>query len=241
MNRLSYLDLTLDLPEANLALDEALLESVEAAPEGPEWLRIWEMPSPVVVVGRSTQVHQEVNLPACQRRGIPVLRRCSGGTSVVVGPGCLLYSVVLSYQQRPELRHLDVAHRFVMERIQSAVNAFVSTTIEGICDLAIEGKKCSGNSVRCKRTALLYHGTLLYDFSVPMIQELLGEPPRQPDYRQSRSHQDFLTTIPATADQLKSALIDAWQASEALPQWPCDRTEQLIAERYGDPAWHFKR
>ena len=114
MNRLSYLDLTLDLPEANLALDEALLESVEAAPEGPEWLRIWEMPSPVVVVGRSTKVHQEVNLPACQRRGIPVLRRCSGGTSVVVGPGCLLYSVVLSYQQRPELRHLDVAHRFVM-------------------------------------------------------------------------------------------------------------------------------
>ena len=48
---MKLLDLTLDSPAENLALDEALLEQAEA--DGPqEVLRLWEPESPLVVMGR---------------------------------------------------------------------------------------------------------------------------------------------------------------------------------------------
>ena len=57
--------------------DEALLESAEAGESG-EVLRFWESPVHFVVVGYANKVASEVNLPACEARGIPILRRCSG-------------------------------------------------------------------------------------------------------------------------------------------------------------------
>ena len=76
------LDLTLGTPAGNLALDEALLEEAEASAEPREALRLWESPEPLVVLGRSSQIALEVNLAGCQSRGIPVLRRTSGGAAL---------------------------------------------------------------------------------------------------------------------------------------------------------------
>ena len=107
-------DLTLATPEENLALDEALLDQAEAG-TGSEVLRLWESRQPMVVVGRGSHVAQEVDLAACRRDGVPVLRRTSGGGAIVNGPGCLMYALVLSYALRPRLRAIDVAHRHVLE------------------------------------------------------------------------------------------------------------------------------
>ena len=103
-------ELTLPTPAENVALDEALLDWAEE--DGPEWefLRIWESTEPMVVVGRSSRVEHEVDLDACSKRGIPVLRRSSGGAAIVAGPGCLMFAVVLSYQLRPDLRDIRCAH-----------------------------------------------------------------------------------------------------------------------------------
>ncbi|MCA9152002.1 MAG: hypothetical protein KDA92_22015, partial [Planctomycetales bacterium] len=84
-----YLELTLPTAEENLALDEALLEEVCAGEQEHDVLRIWESPAPAVIVGRASRLSLEVNLPHCAANRIPVLRRCSGGASVVLGAGCL--------------------------------------------------------------------------------------------------------------------------------------------------------
>ncbi len=76
----------------------------------------------MVVVGNSSRLSDEVNLEACDEHGIPVLRRASGGAAIVTGPGCLMYAVVLSYQQRPQLRLIDHAHQFVLDTIAAALN-----------------------------------------------------------------------------------------------------------------------
>ena len=46
---------------------------------------------------------------------------------------------------------------------------------------------------------LLYHGTVLYDFNLELIDECLTMPPRVPDYRASRDHRDFVTNLPLVA------------------------------------------
>src|SRR5438309_745877 len=112
---MQILDLTLSTPAENLALDEALLEWAEEKKPDAEFLRLWESPRPMVVVGRSSRVAKEVNESACCERRIPILRRSSGGAAVVAGPGCLMYALVLSYNTRPELRDISRAHAFVLD------------------------------------------------------------------------------------------------------------------------------
>ena len=85
----------------NLALDEALLEEAEAAAQPVETLRLWEARQHAVVIGRSSRMAAEVRGDVCRELNVPVLRRISGGAAVVVGPGCLMYAVVLSLRLRP--------------------------------------------------------------------------------------------------------------------------------------------
>ena len=236
------LNLTLPTPAENLALDEALLEEAEQAGRPRETLRLWEPAEPLVVVGRSSRIDAEVHRDFCRRRGIPILRRSSGGAAVVTGPGCLMYALVLSYARRPRLRMIDHAHRFVLGRIASALRPLVpGVTCRGTSDLALDRRKFSGNSVRAKRDHFLYHGTLLYDFPLELVDRCLKPPPRQPEYRQGRSHAEFVTNVPLSAAQIRQALVAAWDAEATRGEWPGPQTARLAAERYGRREWSERR
>lgn len=239
---MQLLDLTLPSPEENLALDEALLDLAEAAPRPCELLRLWEPDRPLVVIGRSSQVAIEVHQQNCGDHQIPVLRRCSGGAAIVTGRGCLMYAVVLSYQQRPQLAMIDEAHRFVLGTVVRALARIgVAARHQGSSDLTVDERKFSGNSMRCKRTHLLYHGTLLYDFPLELIGECLATPPRQPEYRAGRDHRSFVGNLTADVSDLRRALIAEWQATERLETWPRELTELLVREKYTTDAWNLRR
>jgi lipoate-protein ligase A len=260
------LDLTLPDAAENLALDEALLEEAEAAAAPMETLRLWELPGPAVVVGRSSRVSAEVHVDVCRQLGIPILRRISGGAAVVAGPGCLMYSLVLSYHRRPALRVLSEAHRDVLGTVVAALSASVAgLEFRGTSDLAMHASrtdpgiavadcngregggqasaigaalKFSGNSVRCRRNHLLYHGTLLYAFPLPLIDHCLKMPSRVPEYRAGRAHRVFVTNLPVAAETLRQALISAWNAGTPRVDWPREQTEQLARTKYGRPEWN---
>lgn len=235
------LDLTLPTPEENLALDEALLDVAEEASQPAEVLRFWEADRPLVVLGRSSKVAEEAQLKPCKNAGVPVLRRCSGGAAIVAGPGCLMYAVVLSYELHPELRALDLAHRFVLSRLRDALLPLVpSVQIRGTSDLAVGESKFSGNSLRCKRNHLLYHGTLLYDFDVSLFDKYLGPAPRQPAYRKGRTHRQFVANIPLSSAEMKQAISAVFQASRECTQWPREMVHQLVKERYSEESWNLR-
>ncbi len=245
-----YLELTLPTPAENLALDEALLEEAEAAPQPVETLRVWESPEMAVVVGRSSRLDEEVDLAACRRWNIPVVRRPSGGAAVVLGPGCLMYALILSRELRPETRRIDAAHRYVLGKTAAALGECVpGVACAGTSDLVLaqedassgEFLKCSGNSVRVKRRHLLYHGTLLYDFPLDRIAGCLPMPPRMPDYRAGREHRRFVANLPLARDALCALLRRAWAAEATTADWPQARTAALAAEKYGRATWNRQR
>jgi lipoate-protein ligase A len=229
-----YLDLTLPTPAENLALDEALLDEAEAAPQPIQTLRFWEPTRATVVVGRSSAIAREVHVEACRRDGVPILRRASGGAAVAIGPGCLMYAVVLSLRRRPDLRVVSQAHRFVLGTLAGALKALApEVRCRGISDLALGEKKFSGNSLRLKRENLVYHGTILYDFSLEWIDRYLAMPPREPDYRNGRPHRDFVANLPVPAAAIREAIRTAWAATDPCTDWPRTRTEEIAADRYG--------
>jgi lipoate---protein ligase len=232
------LNLTLPTAAENLALDEALLEEAEAGGAPTETLRLWEPPQPMVVVGRSSRIEAEVRLAVCRELEIPVLRRTSGGAAIVAGPGCLMYALVLSYQVRPQLRILNQAHRWVLGTLAAALGDLTpGVECRGTSDLALGGRKFSGNSARCRRSHFLYHGTLLYDFPLPLIERCLTIPPRMPDYRDGRPHEGFVTNLGLRPGAIRQALVAAFDAGRSCAAWPAQRTAQLVAEKYSRPEW----
>jgi lipoate-protein ligase A len=239
---MQLLDLTLPSPEENLALDEALLLQAEDG-KGSEVLRFWSSHQLFVVMGVGGKTREEVDHARCEELGIPILRRCSGGGTVVQGPGCLNYSLILSIQPTGPLRSVSTTNRMIMERSAAAISALAGSEvcIRGHTDLAIEGKKISGNSQRRMRRTLLFHGTLLMDFNLDLISQLLPEPRLRPDYRGRRSHADFVRNLGLSETVVKKAMASAWSADALSSPPPLDRVKTLVENRYGRTDWNFGR
>ena len=159
-----------------------------------EWLWLWELEHRTVVVGQSTIIEAEVNTTACQSDGVPVLRRDSGGGAVLLGTGCLNYTLILNLERRPALRAVDGSHRLILDAVGLATGVAGITRTE--TDLTIGGRKCGGSSQRRCRRTILQHGTILYAFELSDIGRYLREPARRPSYRQQRTHAEFVTNVP---------------------------------------------
>jgi lipoate-protein ligase A len=230
---MEFADVTLPTLDENLALDEALLLEAEAG-RGGEVLRIWEWPRPAVVLGAGGRIADDVDLAACERDGVPLARRASGGGTVLVGPGCLLYTAVLRYDRAAELRDIRKSYHWILSRV---IEALPGVTVEGGSDLAIDGRKIGGSAQQRKREHLLHHGTLLYAFDLPLIRRYLREPPRQPDYRGKRLHDEFVMNLPVDGTELRSRLAGKWDAAPSRTPQPIETVARLVSEKYGRSEW----
>ena len=238
---MKYLDLTFPDPASNLACDEVLLEMCEANDEN-ELLRIWEPENYFVVMGYSNKVASEINISACRAKGIPIFRRFSGGGTVLQGPGCLNYSLAVKHERLGIPADLTESYQFVLERHLTVCAGQRSKTVEiqGISDLAMDGRKFSGNAQHRKRFCSLFHGTFLLRFNLGLIETCLNMPSRQPAYRHGRSHQAFLCNLNAASSDIRRALKQAWGADQELQEVPFDRIKDLSRERYARAEWNLK-
>ena len=248
---MKLLDLTLPSPAENLACDEALLDWRDEN-GGEEILRFWKSHETFIVVGYANKVATEVNVESCRAGQIPIFRRCSGGGTVLQGRGCLNYALILEIKENSPLAGISGANKFIMERNREAIESKVQSpkskvqiSINGHTDLTLNPEpstlnKFSGNSQRRKKNFLLFHGTFLLDFDLALVGELLRMPSKQPDYRQSRSHGEFLTNLNLPSDTVKAALIKSWNATEELKDFPKSKIQKLVREKYLTGEWNLK-
>jgi lipoate-protein ligase A len=238
---MQFLHLTLPTPAENLALDEALLLEAEAGRSG-EVLRLWEWPQPAVILGAGCRLAEDVDEAACLANGVPILRRASGGGTVLLGPGCLLYSLVLNQEGAPGLQDITSSYRVILERVRAALaDLLPGIELAGTSDLAAGGRKFSGNAQQRKRHFLLHHGTLLYGFDVGRVGRYLCPPGRQPEYRDRRDHAGFMMNLPIPGAALSRRLRTAWQAEDETTAWPRERVSRLCAEKYTRAEWTRRR
>ncbi len=269
-------------PAEILAAEEVLLDAAEAGIIG-ETLSFWESTQHFIVLGYGNKAATETNQSACERLGIPILRRISGGGTVLQGPGVLNYSLVLRAAEGTPLAGISGANQFIMQRNAEALtqllfsergclsrsatacepslpnnpNASVKTApaaaetaalrvaVQGHTDLAIAGRKFSGNAQRRKRTHLLFHGAILLHLDLDLLDKVLPMPSLQPDYRSGRSHRDFLTQLSVPAGAVKESLRHAWSVTQMasldslMSGWHA-AAGQLVAEKYSRADWNFR-
>ena len=234
-------ELTLPTPEENLACDEALLDLCEAG-GSDELLRLWAPPQYFVVLGYANKAETEVNLAFCRSHAIPVLRRCTGGGTVLQGPGVLNYSLILRIDDSGPFRSIPATNQFILERHRDALAALLCAPVEwrGQTDLAIGGLKFAGNAQRRRRRFLLFHGSFLLHLDLSLVEKALPLPSRQPDYRVNRSHADFLINLNVPAPTINAALIKAWDATAPLAPIPFDQITRLAREKYSLDEWNLR-
>ncbi|QDV52493.1 lipoate--protein ligase family protein [Gimesia fumaroli] len=238
-----FSETTLPTPAENLALDEALLYQINEQ-DSASCLRLWEVNQYAVILGSSNQVAANVNREQCKQDHIPVLRRCTGGGTVLLGPGCFIFSLFLRITADQHLAGIEATTKEILNRISASLEQHrpnFKIELEGISDLTTAGRKFSGNSQRWLTTTLLHHGTILYDFDLDRIPRYLTSPEREPEYRSHRNHLEFVTNYPMKKPDLKQLFFETWNACEAEPTLPLERVQQLVSKKYATEKWNLRR
>jgi len=229
-------------PGEDLALDEFALMKAEAGELG-QTLRFWEPRRYFVVLGRAGRASADCIIDVCRRDGVTIERRISGGGTVLQGPGCVNYSLVLSYESNPSYRDLRESYRAVLGPIAGRLNAMgVAAAVLPISDLAVEGKKISGNAQARKKRYFLHHGTFLVDMDLAEVSRYLRHPAREPVYRRGREHADFLTNIPLSRRQIEDVIKDVFPVTG--PAWRPSRADieglkTLAEEKFEKKLWRL--
>ena len=240
LGSISLLDLTLETVEENLALDEALLIEADEGRAGAV-LRFWESPRFAVVLGASRRMLEDVRVEACRADGVPILRRSSGGGTVVIGPGALNVTLVLPDSAAPGLSAVDVAQQFVLERIAAALSTPDQPIVmRGSGDLTIAGRKFGGTAQRRLKDWFLVHCSILYDFPLDRISRYLTIPSRQPEYRGGRSHDEFLRNLDLPRKIISGSICAAWSPSSSLSPMTDvshDLLKTLLSDKFANRCW----
>ena len=213
-------DISLASPLENILYDDVLLHLAENE-GGIECLRFWESQKIFVVLGRISKEDEDLKRENILKDKIPVLRRSSGGGTVLQGPGCLNYTLVLSKERSPELNGIHSSYKFILTQIVQALRTIeINAQYFPISDIALVPtmKKFSGNAQKRSKKFILHHGTILCDFHLADIERYLKIPQSMPEYRAKRKHLDFVANIGRPVSEVKQAIREAFGVPRAGDQ-----------------------
>lgn len=248
-----------------MAVDEAMARAV-GDDRAPATLRLYAWSAPTVSLGYLQKTPGGVDIEACRRHGIGLVRRITGGRAVLHADE-LTYSVAVPlgdpWRSRPVaevfariccgliagLRRLGLAARLGDSR---SVPGDRSET--GACFLLrrmpailVGGRKLIGSAQRRWDRFLLQHGSLLLDFDAGMHQLVFPAWPQDDPAAGVTSLRALLGDLPPMGD-LVSVLSAGWGEALGAPCVPGNllpveqsMADALARERYGSPAWIFQR
>lgn len=239
---MKLVDFNSKVPEENIALAEVLLLKAEEGKVG-ETLRFWESPEYFVAIGRAGKIDEDCFTYKCITDGVKIIRRISGGGTVLQGPGCLNYEAVISYRRDNNYRDIKYSYIHLLRKI---ANEFKeegeNVKFFPISDLALDEKKFSGNAQARKRKFFLHHGTFLYDFNLEKVPLYLKHPKKEPDYREGREHSAFLANISLTRKRIEKLVKKAFDCEEDPCVFLGDDLEEvkgLTRNKYSKDSWNY--
>ncbi len=170
-----------------LLLEETLLHS-----DTRNWCMISQGSPPSIVLGISGKKHELVDCAAAKKRGIPLVKRFSGGGTVVVDEATLFITFICQKSfhtfpafPEPILRWGEEMYKDLLPHPEFALREN---------DFVIGHKKCGGNAQYIKKERWLLHTSFLWDYSSAHM-DLLLMPKKTPVYRAGRKHSDFLCRL----------------------------------------------
>lgn len=218
-----------------LAAEEYIADHL---PEG-RYFFTWQL-GPTVVMGRNQVTHQEVDIDFCQREGIDIIRRRSGGGAIFADEGNIMTSLVT------EDGPVEPLFQEYAEAVATALRQLgAPAVVAGRNDIVLEGRggKVCGNAFYHKVGRCIAHGTMLYD-----TQPRLMEGALHPDI--SKLQQKGVKSVRSRVGLLKDYLSFGVETlRQRLRTLLTDRTIRLtdtdvrqieaLEQRYYEPEYFY--
>jgi lipoate-protein ligase A len=231
------------LPTAeSAAVDEAIL-GLHADGAVPSTLHFYTRLEPTVSVGYFQRVSEAVDLEECARRGVRLVRRGSGGSSIYTDPGQLIYSLVLPASA---IGAGEESFAAVCGPIAKALGALgVAARYRPVNDIEVGGRKVSGSAQLRRHDSVLQHGTVLIDADIECMDAVLRHGTTLPS--------DRVTTLsrlmgkPPRVDVVKAFIAAELGRAFSVDLEPGtltaaekERVETLVRTRYGSDGWNLR-
>lgn len=165
-----------------LVLEEALLRA-----DTNNYCLINQGSCPAIVMGISGKSEELIDLERCT---LPILRRYSGGGTVVVDEQTIFVSFIFNKTVHP----IPAYPEPILQWSGHLYNSVFPQMVLKENDYVIGHKKCGGNAQYIQKDRWVHHTTFLWDIDPTKMSQLLL-PKKTPLYRESRSHLDFLTPL----------------------------------------------
>jgi len=179
----------------NMALDEAVLK---ARSEGavPNTVRFLQFFPEAVLVGWHQGVAEEVRVEYCQREGLDINRRITGGGAILFDRSGLGWELIASKHDLG----MSVATEELFEKVcQAAIEGLrelgVAASFRPRNDIEVDGRKISGTGGTEEGSAFLFQGTLLVDFDVEKMIRALRIPTEKLKDKELESAKERVTCL----------------------------------------------
>ena len=172
--------------------DQLLLEEKLLREDERNWCLINYGTSPAIVMGISGKKEELVNCSSAAQEGVPLIKRFSGGGTVIVDENTLFVTFICEKNLHDFLPYPEPIMKWTEGFYQEVFNPLPFSLREN--DYALGDRKFGGNAQYIKKNRWLHHTSFLWDYSPQRMQHLL-HPPKTPAYRQARTHTDFLCKL----------------------------------------------
>ena len=239
----------------NMAVDEAICR-LRSQGKSPNTIRLYRWKPSAVSIGYFQILEQEVDFDACERLGMDVVRRMTGGGAVYHSyEGEVTYSVIVN-QDNPKIpRDILKSYELICSGITLAMkNLGINAEFKPINDIDVNGKKISGNAQTRRWNIVLQHGTILLDTDIRTMFTVLKVSKEKISDKLIRSAEERVTTIRRelgrrvsfneTIEALKSTfpkVFDVKLVEGGLSHEEKELALKLSREKYGTPGWIFNR
>lgn len=152
-------------PKINLAIEEYILENFG---EKDSYL-LFYINKPSIIIGRNQNTIEEINTEFVEKEGITVVRRLSGGGAVYHDEQNLNFSFI----QKDDGESFQNFAKFLQPIIEVLNKLGVPAEMQGRNDIAVNGRKISGNAMFSTKGRMFSHGTLMLDSEIDKVVSAL--------------------------------------------------------------------
>ena len=180
-----------------VVVSEYNLPDIQLLHEETNKFLLWIPEKTYIVLGASNNADDAVVASLALKDNITVMKRRTGGQTVMLSPNNLIISAVITDES--VMKPKDVFNNFndmIISAIEKDHNGKFST--RGISDIAMGEKKIMGSSMYRGKGKLFYHAVLNFNEPPATFQKYLKHPSKEPDYRKGRMHDEFVTTLKDT-------------------------------------------
>jgi lipoate-protein ligase A len=155
---------------------------------------VWHPDKTYLVLGQSNKAETSLDMEAVLADGITVVKRPSGGETVILTPNTLVIAISFTTEtlKNPKEYFHKINDSIIAVLAQQGIQNLLQ---KGISDIAIGEKKILGSSIYRRPNRVFYHAVLNVAEDIANIAKYIRHPAKEPDYRKGRPHSEFVTSI----------------------------------------------